>query len=364
MSILSFLGCGHRAQEPVPVPVADVDQPVAEVEPDDDVDIDADELADDEPTDGRRQLNYFYHTATHGWRGFTNRGYKAERLKRGKVRITVELGNDRDRVFETGASFMDSLEALVREYKMDRYKEKYKPRGDVRDGDTWEFCIKYSDGKRVYSSGYEAYPIGGSKAFDKVEEMFAQWRDMEPAGVPLVSFRYELHSKDEGTEVFWFKKDEYHNAVYFRLLGEWEGWNYYCGDPTVLEKLDKEVRWAHACSYVGCGEKLSKEDTSRPRWVAILEYADGSKFELIDYLDRKSDYRHEPFTNTERILRYEAEQVFKAEIERIGNLPPEELGEHTRTTYKADGSPARKINYAGDGTVLNGYDYDNPDLDF
>ncbi|MCR5709832.1 MAG: hypothetical protein K6G79_05065, partial [Bacteroidales bacterium] len=158
--------------------------------------------------------------------------------------------------------------------------------------------------------------------------------------------------------------DEYHNAVYFRNLGSLEGWNYYCGDPTVLETIDKELRWAHACSYVGCGEKLSEEDTSRPRWIAIIEYADGSKFELIDYLDREHDYRNKPFTNTERVLRHVSETVFGAEIERIGTLSPEELGEHTRTTYNADGTPSRKINYSGDGTVLNGYDYNDPMKDF
>lgn len=334
MSLLSFLGCGKAS--------------VAGVQPD---------------PEGPAGLNKFYYTATHGFRGFTNRGYRAERLKNGKVRITVELGDDRDRIFEADAAILDSLEALVQEYKMDRYKERYMPKFDVKDGDTWEVSFDYSDGKHVFSSGYFTMPDKAGEAFDKVEDLFAPWRDMEPAEeVPLVSFRYELHSQDEGTEVFWFKQDECHNAVYFRKLGSFEGWNYYCGDPKVLAELAKEMRYIHACSY--CGEDLSKEKTSRPRWVAILEYADGSKFELMDYLDRDGGYDHRPPTNTERQLRYTAESIFNAEIERIGNLPPEQLGDHSCTSYNGKGEPQRTINYDGEGNVLNGRDYNNPDLDF
>ena len=273
----------------------------------------------------------------------------------------MELGDDRDRVFLAEASVMDSLEALVQQYKMDRYKERYKPMFDIKDGDTWDLSLKYSDGKSVRSGGYEALPANGREAFRQVEAFFSPWLKYEPdEEASLVAFRYELHN-EEGTEVFSFRKER--NAVYFRNLGSWEGYNYYCGDPEVLTKLDKDLREIHACSY--CGEKLSEEDKSRPRWIAILTYSDGRMYELMDYLDRDSDdYKHRPPTNTEREILQSAERHFLAEIERIGTLPPEQLGEHSRTTYKADGSPSRTINYSGDGTVLGGHDFDNPTVDF
>ena len=84
----------------------------------------------------------------------------------------------------------------------------------------------------------------------------------------------------------------------------------------------------------------------------------------MDYLDRDGGYDHRPPTNTERVIRFEAEELFNKEIERIGTLSPEELGEHSCTTYNAKGEAQRTINYAGDGTVLNGRDYSDPDLDF
>ena len=311
---------------------------------------------------GPARLESFYYSATHGYRGFTNRGYKAERLSDGKVRITVELGDDRDRTFVADDSVMDALEDIVREYRMDRYKERYMPKFDIKDGDTWDFALNYADGKRVRSGGYEALPAGGKEAFDKIEEFFAPWRNFAPAeDVALTAFRFELHT-DKGSEVYWFKKEAEHNAVYFREMGSWDAETFYCGDPKVLEQLSKEMRYAHACSY--CGEKLSEEDKSRPRWIAILEFEDGQLFELMDYLDRDGGYDHRPPTNTERQIRYSAEEIFSAEYKRIQSLPADELGEHTRTTYHGDGTPSRIIRYSGDGTVLGGHDYDDPLIDF
>ena len=76
MSLLSFFGCRPAAPTPAPQP----------------------------STDGKVRLESLYYSATHGYRGFTNRGYRADRLADGKVRITVELGDDRDRVFRKASS--------------------------------------------------------------------------------------------------------------------------------------------------------------------------------------------------------------------------------------------------------------------
>ena len=63
-------------------------------------------------------------------------------------------------------------------------------------------------------------------------------------------------------------------------------------------------------------------------------------------------------------LRSGTEQRFKDEISRIGTLPPEEKGRHSKTSYDAQGKALRTINYDGEGNVLGGRDYNNPDLDF
>lgn len=55
---------------------------------------------------------------------------------------------------------MDSLRTIVIEEKMYAYKERYTPIMPIMDGYSWRLVIKFSDGKRIYSSGSNAVPRG------------------------------------------------------------------------------------------------------------------------------------------------------------------------------------------------------------
>jgi len=337
MSLFSFLGCGR----PAPAPA--------------------------QQTEGRHgQLMKLEYGGTHGYHAYSNIDYKAERLENGRTRITVMVGNDRDRVFEEDGTLMDSLQAIVYQYKMYRYDGSYTPKFDVLDGDSWHLYMDFADGEHASCHGYEATPPGkGGEGLGKIEGFFSRWLNQEPAEeVALVSFRYELHT-EEGDEVFTFKKDEDRCPVYIRMMGSQEGWNYYCGDPDLSTHLARAVRWGHMASYTG--ESLEKEDTSLPRWILIVEYENGQRIEAMDYLDRElgaNDWRYGVPSRSERELRYEAERYFELELSRIQQLPPEELGQHSCTTYDANGKPTRTITYSGDGTVIGGRDNDDPMLDF
>ncbi len=336
MSLLSILGCGRPAAAP-------------------------------QPGKPERRLTSIEYGGTHGYHSHSNIDYKAERMKDGRTRVTVMVGNDRDRVFVEDGSVMDTLEALVMEYKMYKYDKTYTPKFDILDGDSWHLYQHFSDGSSASCGGYEATPPGkGAEGLAKIAGYLSRWLDREPAeDVALTAFRYELHN-EEGTEVYWFKKDPYHNAIYFRKMGSLEGCNYYCGDPELLVRMARAMRWHHLGSYTG--EKLEKENTSRPRWIVVAEYENGQKFEIMDYLDRPEEgdewNRREVPSISEWGIRSDVEHFFGQEIERIGNLPPEELGDHSVTTYDAKGKPQRTINYDGHGNVLNGRDYNDPMKDF
>ena len=337
MSLLSFLGCSRPATDPA------------------------------QHTDRRHgQLMKLEYGGTHGYHAYSNIDFKAERLENGRTRITVMVGNDRDRVFEEDSSVMDSLEAIVYAYKMYKYDKNYTPKFEILDGDSWHLYMDLADGTHASCSGYEATPPGkGGEGLGKIEGFFSRWLNQEPAEeVALVSFRYEVHT-EEGDEVFTFKKDEGGCPVYFRTMGSHDGWNYRCGNPSLAIHLARAVRWGHMGSYTG--EKLENEDKSLPRWILIVEYENGQRIEAMDYLDRNlsdSDWRHGVPSLSERELRYEVERYFTEELSRIQQLPPEELGEHSCTSYDAKGNATRTIRYAGDGTVLGGRDYNDPMLDF
>ena len=338
MSLSFFFGCGHNNPAPKPEP--------------------------DGPTkaDGLVSLEY---GGTHGYHAHSNIDYKAERMADGKTRVTVMVGNDRDRVFEEDGSVMDSLEAIVLAYKMYKYDRQYTPKFDILDGDSWHLYLHFAD-KNTSCGGYEAYPPGkGAEGLRKIEGFFSRWLNREPAEeVALTAFRYELHD-EEGDEVFWFKKGEDRCPVYFRALGSNEGWYYDCGNPDLSVFLGRIMRWYHVASYTG--ENLAIEETSRPRWIVVAEYANGQKFEVLEYLDRKtgnSDWRHDVPSISGRGIRYDAEHCFQEEFSRIRQLEPGQVGNHSCTTYDGNGKPGRTIHYAGDGTVLGGRDYNNPDMDF
>ena len=270
MSLLSLFGCGHNAPAPLP------------------------------GTNDGRTLKYIHFSGTHGYHAYSNIGYKAERMDDGKTRVTVEVGDDRDRVFEAEGSLMDSLEALVRKYRMHRYSGHYQPKMEILDGDSWSMEIMFMDGSYSSCGGYMAYPPGkGAEAIGKVEGMLSRWLYQEPAEeVALVSFHYE-----------WIDGD----------VCETFDWTREGGNPDLAKRLALIISWNHMGSYTG--ENRAEEDTSRPRWILTAEYENGQKIEAMDYLDRPADHwRLGVPSISEMGLRTETERLFSEESRRIENL--------------------------------------------
>ena len=278
MSLLAFLGCGHNAPG----------------------------LPDDV------RLQYIRIGGTHGYHAYSNIDYIAERLDNGRTRVVVEVGNDRDRVFEADGSLMDTLESYVREYRMDRYKGHYRPKMDILDGDSWSLELSFSNGSSTSCSGYMAYPPRtGAEALGKAEGLLSRWLYQEPAEeVALTSFRYEWHDK-EGTEIYTFQKKDTVCSASVRLSGQDRSLCYEDVDEHLGERLANLIRWCHMASYTG--EDLAREDRSRPRWILTAEYENGQKIVAMDYLDREpaaESWRQGVPSFSEMDLRNDTEQAF------------------------------------------------------
>ena len=263
MSLFSFLGCGKN-----PLPGPELDKNV--------------------------HVQSLHFSATHGYHAHSNIGYKAERLEDGTARVVVEVGNDRDRVFEAEGSLMDSLEALVREYRMNTFTEHYQPKWEVLDGDSWSMEICYTDGSSNSCGGYMAYPPNGAAGIHKTEALLSRWLYQEPAEeIGLVSFHYEVHDA-EGSEVYDWKKGQTDENV----------------DPYLAKRLADEIRWNHLGSYTG--ENPKEADKTRPRWILKAEYENGQTIETMDYLDRtpEDQWRHDVPSISEQGFRYGIKQTF------------------------------------------------------
>lgn len=282
MSLLSFLGCGKGNPAP----------------------------ADD------ARLTRIHFSATHGYHAYSNIGYKAERLGEGKARVTVEVGNDRDRVFDVEEAVMDSLEAIVREYRMYTYHGYYQPEMEIMDGDSWSLELSFSDKTEASCGGYMAYPPkGGHIAIGKVEGLLSRWLDQEPAEeVGLVSYHYEYHDA-EGSEIYDFRRKDTVCTVYVKLYGQDKGMTYEGIDPYMAVRLADVIRWDHMASYTG--ESRAEEDTSRPRWILTAEYENGQRIDTMDYLDREipdDSWRQGVPSMTEIAIRNATQQSFSENI--------------------------------------------------
>ena len=289
MSLFSFLGCGCKA-------------PTAGQGPELDSDL---------------HLQSLYFSATHGYFAHSNIGYKAERLEGGKARVTVEVGNDRDRIFETEESVMDSLEAIVREYRMQNYKGHYEPKMEIMDGDSWSMELVFTDGSSSSCGGYMAYPPGGAKAIGMTEGILSRWLDQEPAEeIALVSFRYEYHDA-EGSEIYTLRKKDTTFTAFVQPYGQSKGETYDGLDDFLAKRSASEIRWNHMASY-NC-ENPAEEDTSRPRWILTAEYENGQKIEAMDYLDRPEEDRwsHNIPSRSEIAMRSSTQHNFSEAIQRL-----------------------------------------------
>ena len=263
MSLFSFLGCGKN-----PLPGPELDKNV--------------------------HVQSLHFSATHGYHAHSNIGYKAERLEDGTARVVVEVGNDRDRVFEAEGSLMDTLEALVREYRMNNFEGHYEPKMEIMDGDSWSMEICYTDGSSNSCGGYMAYPPKGAAGIHKTEALLSRWLYQEPAEeVGLVAFHYEVHDA-EGSEVYDWKKGQTDENT----------------DPYLAQRLASEIRWNHLGSYTG--ENPKEEDKTRPRWILKAEYENGQTIEAMDYLDRtpEDSWRHDVPSISEQAFRYAVGRAF------------------------------------------------------
>ena len=255
-------------------------------------------------------LKSIYYSATHGYHAYSNIGYRAERLENGNTRVSVLVGNDRDRIFEAEGSVMDSLEALVREYRMDRFKGHYEPKMDILDGDSWSMEICYTDGSSNSCGGYMAYPPRGAEGIFKTEGILSRWLYQEPAEeVALVSFRYE-YCDAEGSEAYAFQLKDTVCTAFMQPYGQAKGQTYDAVDPYLAKRIANEIRWNHMASYTG--ENRADEDKTRPRWILTAEYENGQKIETMDYLDRPPEdrWQNDIPSISETGLRYSVQQTF------------------------------------------------------
>lgn len=104
--------------------------------------------------------------------------YRVETMKDGRIHIVIDESFPKEKDFYIeDSTIFDELQALVKEFKMDKYKSDYQPRMRIFDGDSWSLYYKYDSGRSVSSGGYMDWPRNYREARQAISEYFQKWRD-------------------------------------------------------------------------------------------------------------------------------------------------------------------------------------------
>ena len=120
-------------------------------------------------------------------------GYEIKETPEGKVHFLFDERRPWEKEFTLDDhSVFDSLQKVIIEYKMYQYSGFYKPNMDIRDGESWDFSVRYASGKTLGASGYMAGPKGYGEAFNALHACLKKWKEMpvETNGVVSFTFHY------------------------------------------------------------------------------------------------------------------------------------------------------------------------------
>lgn len=96
--------------------------------------------------------------------------YLVERQKDGTV-VLKAMKEEYGEIIEkkVDAKVLSHIRDIIKSHKMYKYKERYLPYFDVRDGYMWGFYAKFSDGESISSRGSNAWPkddgLGAIRAY-------------------------------------------------------------------------------------------------------------------------------------------------------------------------------------------------------
>ena len=122
--------------------------------------------------------------------------YNVRTEKDGRIHIIIDEGFPQEKDFYIDDStIFDELLAIVKQYKMDKYKSDYRPKMQVFDGDSCSLYYKYDSKRSVSSGGYMAWPNNYREARQAISEYFQKWRDYPIQAKEINLFQYTCKNK-------------------------------------------------------------------------------------------------------------------------------------------------------------------------
>ncbi len=118
-------------------------------------------------------------------------GYDVSYMKDGRVHVVIDEGAPEEKEFYlSDSTIFDELLTIVKTYKTDKYKENYKSRALIHDGDSWSLYYRYDSKRSVSSGGYMAWPDNYGEMRSALSDYFQKWRDYQTGVLAMDYFKF------------------------------------------------------------------------------------------------------------------------------------------------------------------------------
>ena len=127
--------------------------------------------------------------------------YKVSIADDGRVHVVIDEGfPDEKEFYLNDSTIFSELLTIVKTYKMDKYKEKYKRKMLITDGDSWSLSYTYDSKRHISSGGYMAWPDNYREMRKALSDYFKKWRDYQVGVLVMDFFKFTCKNK-QGSDI-------------------------------------------------------------------------------------------------------------------------------------------------------------------
>ena len=144
----------------------------------------------------KERLTYFSydHHNTMVWH--SGEKYDVSTEKDGRIHIVIDEGYPKEKDFYIDdTTIFDELDSIIQAFKMHKWRDKYHPKMEIFDGDSWSLYFTYGSGKSKGSGGYMAWPNNYYEARNAISTYFQKWRDYPIQAKEINLFQYTCKNK-------------------------------------------------------------------------------------------------------------------------------------------------------------------------
>lgn len=225
------------------------------------------------------RLTYFSFDHHNTMALFNGEKYQVSAMKDGRIHIIIDEGFPKEKdFFVEDTTILDELDAIVKEFKMDKYKDSYQPTMRIFDGDSWSLYYKYDSGRSNSSGGYMAWPSNYREARQAISDYFQKWREYAVETKRIDFFRY-TSKNNQGCDIeYRLERGEEEATLYIRNA-EYNTDQQLSVSNDYLEELQELV------NVYGLKDNSSRttDDDSVTNYSYLVNYSNGDTIDIKGY---------------------------------------------------------------------------------